>query len=145
MFFLEVFFAFFITVGFAIIFNVRGNLIFYSGIGGSISWFFYLILTDNNYSYSTAYLVATAATALYTEIMARKLKTTVPTLLIAALIPLAPGGGVYYTILYLIENKYQESMLKGMQTLIIAGSMAVGIILITTIFKMFENIKRSSE
>ncbi|MEG0137102.1 MAG: threonine/serine exporter family protein, partial [Cetobacterium sp.] len=97
MFFLEVLFAFFITASFAILFNVRGKLIVYSGIGGAISWFFYLLFTEKGYSYSTCYLLATAATAFYSEIMAKKLKTTVPTLLIAALIPMAPGGGVYYT------------------------------------------------
>ncbi|WP_297598181.1 threonine/serine exporter family protein [uncultured Cetobacterium sp.] len=139
MFFLEVLFAFFITASFAIIFNVRGKLIFYSGIGGAISWFFYLLFTEKGYSYSTCYLLATAITAFYSEVMAKKLKTTVPTLLIAALIPMAPGGGVYYTMLYLIENNYQESMLKGMETSIIAGSMALGIILITTCFRIFHH------
>ncbi|MGL5369081.1 MAG: threonine/serine exporter family protein, partial [Cetobacterium somerae] len=45
MFFIEVIFAFFITISFAILFNVRGKLIIYSGIGGAISWLFYLLFT----------------------------------------------------------------------------------------------------
>lgn len=142
MFFIEVIFAFFITISFAVLFNVRGKLIIYSGIAGAISWLFYLIFTNEGYSYSTCYLLATAITAFYSEIMAKKLQTTVPTLLIAALIPMAPGGGVYYTMLYLVQNKYQESVLKGMETLIIAGSMALGIILVTTLFRIFHIIKK---
>lgn len=142
MFFIEVLFAFFITISFAILFNVRGKFIFYSGIGGSISWFFYLFFTEKGYSYSTCYLLATAITAFYSEIMAKKLKTTVPTLLIAALIPMAPGGGVYYTMLYLIQDQYQESILKGMETSIIAGSMALGIILVTTCFRVFHRTQK---
>ena len=142
MFLLEVIFAFFVTVSFAILFNVRGKLIVYSGIGGAISWLFYLFFTQEGYSYSTCYLLATAITAFYSEIMAKRLQTTVPTLLIAALIPMAPGGGVYYTMLFLIQNKYQDSMLKGMETSIIAGSMALGIILITTLFRIFHHAKK---
>ena len=142
MFFIEVLFAFFITISFAILFNVRGKFIFYSGIGGSISWFFYLFFTEKGYSYSTCYLLATAITAFYSEIMAKKLKTTVPTLLIAALIPMAPGGGVYYKMLYLIQDQYQESILKGMETSIIAGSMALGIILVTTCFRVLHRTQK---
>ena len=143
MFLIEVIFAFFITDSFAILFNVRGKLIIFSGIGGAISWLFYLLFTKEGFSYSTCYLLATAITAFYSEIMAKKLQTTVPTLLIAALIPMAPGGGVYYTMLYLIQNKYQDSILKGMETSIIAGSMALGIILMTTFFRIFHLTKRS--
>ncbi|MGL4789103.1 MAG: threonine/serine exporter family protein [Cetobacterium sp.] len=142
MFLIEVIFAFFITVSFAILFNVRGKLIVYSGIGGAISWFFYLFFTEKGYSYSTCYLLATAITAFYSEVMAKKVQTTVPTLLIAALIPMAPGGGVYFTMLHLIQNRYQEFMLKGMETSIIAGSMALGIILVTTCFRIFHITKK---
>ncbi|MGL4652779.1 threonine/serine exporter family protein [Cetobacterium sp.] len=142
MFFIEVIFAFFITVSFAILFNVRGKLIIYSGIGGAISWFFYLFFMKRGYSYSNCYLLATAITAFYCEIMAKKVQTTVPTLLIAALIPMAPGGGVYFTMLHLIQNRYQEFMLKGMETSIIAGSMALGIILVTTCFRIFHITKK---
>ncbi|MGL4868426.1 MAG: threonine/serine exporter family protein, partial [Cetobacterium sp.] len=125
-----------------ILFNVRGKFLLFSGIGGAISWFFYLLFTKYDYSYSTCYLLATAITALYSEIMAKILKTTVPTLLIAALIPMAPGGGVYFTMLYLIKSQYQHSLLKGMETSIIAGSMALGIILVTTCFKLFHHTKK---
>lgn len=141
MFFIEVSFAFFITISFAILFNVRGKLVLFSGLGGALSWFFYLLFTKYSYSYSTSYLLATALTAFYSEIMAKKLKTTVPTLLIAALIPMAPGGGVYFTMLYLIESRYEESILKGVETFMIAGSMALGIILVTTCFRLFHHTK----
>lgn len=135
---IEVIFAFFITVSFAILFNVRGKYVIYSGIGGAISWFIYLILKENGFSYPMCYLTATTITALYSEIAAKKVGTTVPTLLIAALIPLAPGGGVYYTMLYLIQNKYQESLLKGIETSITAGSMALGIVIVYTCFRVFK-------
>lgn len=142
MIFLEVLFSFFITVSFAILFNVRGKFIIYSGIGGAISWFIYLILKEQGYTYPVCFLIATTITAFYSEATAKIVGTTVPTLLIAALIPLAPGGGVYYTMLYLIQNKYHESLLKGIETSITAGSMALGIILVSTCFRVFNYRKK---
>nr|WP_307775640.1 threonine/serine exporter family protein [uncultured Cetobacterium sp.] len=138
MIFVDTFFSFFITASFAILFKVKGMLIIYSAIGGSISAFVYLYLMEQSFSYSISYLIATAVTALYSEIMAKKLKTTVPTLLVSALIRLAPGSGVYYTMLYFIQNKYNDAFLKGMETSIIAGSMALGIIFVSTLFRVFN-------
>lgn len=136
--YIEVIFAFFVTISFALLFEVNKKLAIYSGFGGALSWFFYMFLSNYGLSYATTYLIATSITAFYSEIIARKLNTPVPVLLISALIPLAPGGGIYYTMLYLIQNNYQAFLLKGVETLIIAGSMAFGIILISTIFKIFR-------
>ncbi len=142
MFYIEIFFSFLVTVGFAILFNVRGKFIIYSGVGGAISWFFYLIFKEQGYQVSSCYLLATLITSLYCEIVARKIKTTVPTLLIAALIPLAPGGGIYYTMLHLLNNQYKLSLLKGAETLVLAGAMALGVIIGMSFSKIFFRLKK---
>lgn len=138
---LEVLFSFFITVSFTYIFNVKGKYIIYSAIGGTLSWFFYLFFKNLGWSYSTCYFLATALTALYCEILAKKSGTTVTNLLIAALIPMAPGGGVYYTMFYLVKNDYENFMLKGIETFIIACSMALGILIVSTFGRVFRQIK----
>ena len=40
--------------------------------------------------------------------MARVLKTPVTSTLIASLIPLVPGSGIYFTMSYFVENKIPE-------------------------------------
>jgi len=50
------------------------------------------------------YIVATIAIALYAEIMARFTKSPTTIYLAVALIPLVPGGGIYYTMLYFINE-----------------------------------------
>lgn len=136
--FLEVLFSFFITASFAYLFNVRGKYIIYSAVGGAISWFFYLLFKEMHFTYSTCYLLATALTALYCEIMGKLTKTTVTNLLVAALIPMAPGGGVYYTMFYLVKNDYENFILKGIETSVIAGSMALGIIVVSTFGRLYR-------
>lgn len=138
---LDTLFTFFITVSFAILFNVRGKLIVYSAIGGCISIVFYWITMELGYTYPVAYFIGTAATALYSEVMSRPLKTTVPTLLVAALIRLAPGGGVYYTMFYLIKSDYTNAVLKGTETFITAGAMALGIIIVSTFSMVIKSTK----
>ena len=80
--------------------------------------------------------------AIYSEIVAKKLSTPVTTILIAALIPLAPGGGIYYTMYNLLDKNYPIAVQKGIQTFIIAGAMAVGIFSASTIFKLYNRFKK---
>lgn len=137
---IEIFFAIVVTYSFGLIFNVKGNLLLFSSFGGGIGWFFYLLSLKYNFAISTSYFIATTSIALYSELVARKIKVPVTTLLIAPLIPLAPGGGVYYTMFYLIQDRYQESLLKAVETFIIAGSMALGILIVSTIFRSYYTI-----
>ncbi|WP_426710924.1 threonine/serine exporter family protein [Cetobacterium sp. SF1] len=138
--FSQLFFSLLVTYSFCLIFNVKGKASLFSSIGGALSWLSYLIGLQYGWSDGLNYLIATILIALFSEIMARVLKTPVTTLLIAALIPLAPGGGVYYTMYYLIQNMYHESFLKAVQTCVIASAMALGIIIVSTIFKIYTNI-----
>ncbi|MCJ8343816.1 MAG: threonine/serine exporter family protein [Cetobacterium sp.] len=138
--FSQLFFSLSVTYSFCLIFNVRGKASIFSSIGGAMSWMSYLIGLHYGWSDGFNYLFATMLIALLSEIMARVLKTPVTTLLIAALIPLAPGGGVYYTLYYLIQKMYHESFLKAVQTCVIAAAMALGIIIVSTLFKIYTNV-----
>ena len=60
----------------------------------------------------------------------------------AALIPLAPGGGIYYTMLHLLNNQYKLSLLKGAETLVLAGAMALGVIIGMSFSKIFFRLKK---
>ena len=131
-----------VAIAFGIIFNIRGRNLFHTGIAGGISWAMYLIGKYYNLTDGPNYFIATLCLSLYSEIVARKLKTPVTTILIAALIPLAPGGGIYYMMYNLINKNYPLAIEKGINTFIIAGAMAVGIFTATNIMRVFkENIR----
>ena len=113
------------TIGFGIMFNIKNRNLFHTGIAGGPNYF-----------------IATLCLSLYSEIVARKLKTPVTTILIAALIPLAPGGGIYYMMYNLINKNYPLALEKGISTFIIAGAMAVGIFTATNIMRIFKENTR---
>lgn len=139
---LEIFFASLATYGFGLMFNIRGKSLLAASIGGGIGWFFYIFCMGKDFSESSSYLIATIFIALYCEWMARILKTPVTSIIVPSMIPLAPGGGVYYTMFYLIQNNYNLSFQKALQTASIAGSMALGILIVSTLFRVYNLIKK---
>ena len=91
-------FAFFATLGFGILFNIKGHKLFYAGLGGGISWFISLCCESLGFDTISSFFIASIIFSIYSEVMARVLKTPVTTLIICALIPLVPGGGMYYNM-----------------------------------------------
>lgn len=136
--FVQIFAAIMTSFGFGIMFNIRGKNLFHTGVAGGISWLVYLLGTRANLSVGLVYFLATFCLSLYSEIIARKIKTTVTAILIPALIPLAPGGGIYYTMYNLIDKNYPMALEKGITTFIIAGSMAIGIFAVANIMRVID-------
>ena len=134
-------YAFFATLGFGILFNIKGRNLIFASIGGSIGWFFYALFLKLNCSEVTALFLSSVAFSSYSEIMARVLKTPVTTFVICALIPLVPGGGMYYTMLEIIQGNPVKAMDTGLNTLSSAGSLAVGIIFVSSISRLISVAK----
>lgn len=134
---LEVIYAFFATLFFSIIFNLKGKNIFYASICGSLGWFTFLFCKQLRYSMTTSFFIAAVIITIYSEIAAKILKTTVTTTLIPALIPLVPGGGIYYTMYYLVTSEFLASRAKGIETLSLTVALSVGIFLVSTFFQIF--------
>lgn len=130
------------TIGFGIMFNIKNKNLFHTGIAGGISWAVYLLGKHYELTDGPNYFFATLCLSLYSEIVAKKIKTPVTTILIAALIPLAPGGGIYYMMYNLINKNYPLALEKGISTFIIAGAMAVGIFTATNIMRAFSKKER---
>lgn len=132
------------TFCFAIIFNVKGNKLIFSAFGGGIAWICYYI-ASNHYNSGISFFIATFVLTIYSEIISRYIKTVVTSILIPGLIPLVPGSGIYHTMLSIIEKKPMEAFFKGIDTLNIAGAIALGIIVISSTVKIFKDInKRNS-
>ncbi len=134
-------YSFLASLGFAGIFNIRGKNLIYSSIGGSIGWLFYLLCKNNSFLPAISFFVGSFAVGIYSETMARILKTPVTTFVIIGIIPLVPGGGMYYTMQKCVEGKITESLNIGFETLSIAGSIALGIILVSSTTKIIYKLK----
>ena len=133
--------CFFATFAFSIIFNIRGRFIIWASLGGAISWFFYKIFLYSTASNVTSMFASAVIFTTYAEILARKLKTPVTTLVVCGLIPLVPGSGMYYTMSSIIDGGIYHSLELAVSTLASAGSLALGVIFSSTITRIIVNFK----
>lgn len=137
---LQIICAFIATLGFGILFNVRDKNLLFASLGGALGWFAYLISMNMNNSVMMSTFIASLVISIYAEIFSRVLKNPVTLFLICALIPLAPGSGMYYTILAAVQGDIIQSLNKGIETLSIAGLIALGIITVSTLSRLIQRI-----
>ena len=133
------------SLGFAIIFNIRGRKLIFATIGGGLSWFCYLYLTNSGISVILSLFISSIIFSIYSEICARYLKTPVTTIVVCALIPLVPGAGMYNTMYETILGNIKGAVELGLNTLASAGALALGVIFVSTITKQVTNIKKMKE
>ena len=129
-------YALFATLSFGILFNIKGLKLFWAALGGGIGWFFYLLCLNYNGSKITSSFIASFVVTIFAEIMARLTKTPVTIYVICAIIPLVPGGGMYYTMYAAIQNNVTQSLNIGFETISIACAIAIGIVLVSSITKI---------
>ena len=121
--------------GFSILFNIHGKGMVLCVIGGAATWMIYLLCEELGLDIYTVNLYATIFAALYSEVMARVRRCPVTPYLVIAIFPLLPGAGVYYTMSLGLQGEMIEALRKGLETAGIAGSLAVGILLVSTVFR----------
>lgn len=135
--------AFFAALGFGVMFNIRGKNLILAGIAGSIGGMVYHVCLLLGGSELVAMFFGSVSLSLYSEIFARLCKTPVTTFIICALIPLVPGGGMYRMMLKAIEGNVNQALSIGLDTLTIAGVLALGILVVSTIMKaVFKPVKK---
>ncbi len=125
------------TLGFGLMFNMHGRGIPFALLGSVISWPVCVLCMRLGLAEPIAYLIAAAVSCFYSEIMARIRKFPATSYLMCALVPLIPGSGIYYTMDFIRRGMLPEAYDKGMLTAAIAGSMAVGVLLVSTGFRMW--------
>lgn len=129
--------------GFAILFNIHGNGLMLCAMGGLFTWAVYYLVLQLCGSDLLAYFYSTIFAATYAEIMARVRKYPAISYLVVSIIPLIPGAGVYYTMNYAMHGNMQSFAENGTHTAAIAGVIALGILLASTVARILSNhVKR---
>ena len=117
------------SLGFAVLFGVRDRKVWPIMAGGAACWAVYLLSVNAaGWSMFAGLFVATFITDLLAEMLARKLKTPVLLLLVPMLIPLIPGGDLYYMMDYLVRSNYVDFGMASRKVLMEAGAIAMGIV-----------------
>lgn len=128
------------SLGYAVLFNIRGIKLFFAMLGGAIGWAVYLLLGGTYPNDQMQYMLAAMAATLYAEVLARIMRVPVTVFCVSSLIPLIPGGSLYYAMAYCIQGDNAGFYQRGMYTLTVAVMLALGIMavmMLTRIYTMF--------
>ena len=127
--------------GFSVLFNIHGPGGLLCSIGGISTWVIYNLSLRFGCGELMSYFYATAFAAFYSESMARIRKYPTISYLVVSIFPLIPGAGVYYTMRHVLDGNMEMFVKQGVHTAAVAGIMAIGILLISTTFRLYTEFQ----
>lgn len=122
--------AFLSSLGFSMVFGVRRRFLFLAALGGLLAWGVYLIADLWRGHEFISCLLASSFAVVYAEVLARRLKSPATIFVVPAILPLVPGGTLYYAMSSAVHGDIAGAKSFGAQTLTIALAIASGISLV---------------
>lgn len=135
--------AFLGSVGFTLRFHLRKGLIIPASLGGILSWGIFLLCQGVwQQGVFICSLIASICVAIYSEVLARKLKAPATLFLIPGAVPLIPGSSLYYSMSYAVAGEWELAKSYSIRMIEFALGIAIGISLILAFFVMKERVKQ---
>ncbi|MBP2655855.1 MAG: Threonine/Serine exporter, ThrE [Firmicutes bacterium] len=137
--------AFLLSGAIGILYRVPRSVVFYSSLNGTISWLILYSLIENGVNVITASFCGSLAVGIIAETLARLLRKPSTVFIIPGFIPLVPGREAYTTMRYMVEGWQLEALSMGVQTLLMAGAIAFGIIISISGYRLAASFKFRNE
>ena len=131
------------SLGFAMMFGLRRRYLFVASLGGLLTLSLYLALDAWTHQSFLSNLLATAFAVLYSELLAKCLRAPVTLFLTPSIVPLVPGGSLYYTMSYVVRGAAEEARIYGLATMKTALAIAAGISFVLACFELFPGRKKA--
>lgn len=129
--------AFVGTLGFSALFGAPRHYYIACGIVGMIGWAAYI--------FTNSVLIASLIIAVVSHICAVIQHCPVTVFLICGIIPLVPGGGLFWTLYYMITNHLRYAFEAGTDAIKVTIGIAGGIIIGAAIFdRLLKKLKMKS-
>lgn len=129
-------------LGFAMIFNIHGGPgLSLCALGGVLCWAVYAVAKGLGAGEPMACFWGCIFAAGYAEAMARIRKYPAISYLVVSIFPLLPGAGIYYTMSFAVQGDMSQFSDKCMDTVAVAASMAVGIMLVSTAVRLWTSFR----
>ena len=133
------------AAGFAILFSIKPKHVPFAAIGGAIASLVYAVIDVIGINLFISNFVATLICVIYANILARVLKTPSMVFITASIIPLVPGGSLFYTMSNLILGDSAAAKTYGLNTLQVALGIAGGIVIESLIVSVMTKIPKSKK
>lgn len=126
------------VISVAVTIGVPRRFLGHAGLVGAVGWLVYLLLIAAGCPTVAAMFLAALVVAMISHIFARVKKAPVTLFLIAGILPLVPGVGMYRIVYNLITNNNQLAAYYFSETMQIAGMIALAIFIMDTMFRVFQ-------
>lgn len=130
------------SIGFALVFNVKRDKFRYVIFGAFLGITAYFIADSVTHSTFVSNLIAAVVCTASAEFMARWRKAPATLFLIIHIIPLVPGGSLFYCMRSFVLQDQASFKSYGLSTLYASAGIAVGILLVTSFISIIYSYKR---
>lgn len=130
------------TAGFCLIFNVPRRHMLTASAVGALGWVTFQWALQCGIGNVPACFYASCVVALLSDICSRIFKDASTLFVIPGILPLVPGTGMYNTMLSFLEGDFPKTASIGSQTVLMAGGIAVALLVVASILKVLVTIKR---
>lgn len=125
--------AFISTIGFSIMFHVQRKHLLICGGVGAIAWLLYLVINEYAQSAVLASFISALVVTTICYLLAKSRKTPITVFLIAGIIPLVPGLGLYRMMSAILDKNYSGALEYATLTFEIAGVIAGAIVIVSLV------------
>lgn len=131
--------AFIACLGFAFVFRIHYHFRFVilGSFVGMIGWMIFLMTSFVQNDVLQTFF-ATIIVAMLAEVMARMEKAPATIFLLTGCFPLFPGRGIYESMLSCVQGNPDVFIVSLVHTFSISTAIALGILIISTIFKIIK-------
>ncbi len=124
---------------FGVLFNLKGKRLAAGALGGLLSWGIFVLFSQFILSEPINYFLVAVVISIYAEVLARVLKTPATPIITTSLIPLIPGGSLYYTVASAFDSSFGVFSERAFYTLKLAAALALGMIVVLAVWRLFTN------
>lgn len=118
-------------IAFSLVYKAKLKRLIFCGIGASCTWLVYALTSSVSDNFLIISMTAAAFATLFAETFARITKAPATIYLIPCILPLVPGGSLYYATSALVNGQEEQFTYFGQRTLYTSLGISIGIIVIS--------------
>lgn len=126
------------TLGFCVLFRVPLKSFPVCIFIGAATWACYQLFLYQGTSAVVAAFAAACLVGLLSDISSRLFKEAATIFIIPGILCMVPGAGIYNTMLSLLNNDMSGVTENGITTLLIAGAIAVGLLVVGSLIRVIR-------
>ena len=136
--------AMFATAGFSVIFRVPARHIPICVLIGAFGWVTYEVSMHYYSSPTLGCFFGACVVGLFSNFAARRLKDAATIFIIPGILCLVPGSAIFETMAATLDEDFTDAAQIGLQTLMMAGGIALGLLTIGAVLRVVYALMRKT-